>query len=280
MKVKKKKNVSMKDFCSFKAGEKVRYMFFPKTEEELIEACDFCKRKKLQVFSLGNGSNLLFVHKFRGAVINMRAFDKIEICQQTLTCGGGVNLFSLNKFCAENGLQGLEFSYGIPASVGGAVKMNAGAFGGEICAFLRKMLVLKDGVIYEKDKFSYSYREGPLEEGEILISATFELKRGEKEEILAKQREFFEKRRQSQPYSLASAGSVFKRKGDVVPARLIDEWGLKGLKVGGAMISDKHAGFIVNLGEAKPGDILILIEIVEQVAKGHGLEFEREVKVI
>lgn len=270
----------MKDYCTFKTGEKAKFMFFPKSSEDVKDVVEFCRRKRLPMLPLGSGSNVLFAHKYSGAVINMRGLNEIRLDGGEVTCGAGVNLFALNKFCAENGLEGLEFSYGIPGSVGGAVKMNAGAFGGEICEFLKSMLVLKDGIIYRKDNFSFSYRCGALEEGEILLEATFQLKRGEKEQILAKQTDFLQKRRQNQPYSFASAGSVFKRTGEIVPAKLIDEWGLKGLKIGGAMISNQHAGFIVNLGSARASDILTLIEIVEQVAKGHGLEFEREVVTI
>lgn len=256
-------------------------MFFPKSAEEVKEAICYCYKKGHNApLVLGNGSNILFCGDFKGAVINMCGLGGVSIKGDEVTCGAGINLFALNKFCAENELEGLEFSYGIPGSVGGAVAMNAGAFGGEICAFLKKMIVLKDGAIYEKNAFSYSYRCGPLEEGEVLLEAIFKLKSGKKEDILLKQQGFLQKRRASQPYNKHSAGSVFKRQGEVIPAKLIDEWGLKGLRIGGAMISPVHAGFIVNEDNASPKDILTLIELVEQVAKGHGYCFEREIRLV
>ena len=255
-------------------------MFFPRNVDEVREALAFAERKNLKTFVLGNGSNVLFTKRFKGVIINMRGFDQMRLKGGELACGAGVNLFAFDRFCAENELEGLEFTYGIPGSVGGAVCMNAGAFGDEICKFLKKITVLKNGKLTEKTDFSFSYRNGPLKEGEILIEAVFELKSGKKEEILAKQIEFFTKKRNSQPYSLPSAGSVFKRKGDIIPAKLIDEWGLKGLRIGGAMISTEHAGFIVNCGNAKPNDVLSLIEIVEQIAKDKGYDFEREIKVL
>ena len=281
MKVLKKRNVDLKDYCTFKVGGKAKIMFFPKSAEEVKHVvCYFHKKGYDAPLVLGNGSNILFCGDFKGAVINMRGLDKITLSGNEVTCGAGVNLFALNKFCAENALEGLEFSYGIPGSVGGAIAMNAGAYGGEICAHLQKMIVLKNGSVYEKEVFSYSYRSGPLEEGEVLLEAIFKLKSGKKEDILSKQQEFLQKRRSSQPYSKPSAGSVFKRRGEIIPAKLIDEWGLKGLKIGGAMISPVHAGFIVNEDNATWQDVETLIELVEQVAKGHGYQFEREIKLI
>lgn len=273
------RNVSLKKYTTFKIGGRAKVICFPENEEELLKLAARCNKKKLLI--LGNGSNILFSdHGFDGKIISTRRLDKIEVSGEQVSCEAGVNLFSLCHFCAEHGLSGLERLYGIPGSVGGAIVMNAGAYGCEICQLISKIKVVKNGVFSEREVQNFGYRKGPLCEGEILVSAVFNLKKGKKEQILALQSEIFEKRKQSQPYSLPSAGSIFKRGRDFFPAQLIDEWKLKGKKIGGAEISSQHAGFIVNTGNATSSDVLALICEIERKARAHGYNFEREIVII
>ena len=277
--IKKIKNADLKKYNSFHVGGKAD-IYYPKNIKELKFLIEKFNKNKIKYIILGNGTNILFTDNFKQKIISMSEFSHIYCQKNVIFCESGVNLFKLNIFCAENNLTGLEFSYGIPASVGGAIKMNAGAFGDEICNHLISITVLKNGVIYEKKNFDFSYRKGPLEDDEILIFAKIQLNYGKNQEILAKMNKLLKNRKNSQPYDKFSAGSVFKRQGEVVPAKLIDEWGLKGIKIGGAQISEKHAGFIVSDGSASASDIISLIEVIERVANNHGYHFEREIKIV
>ena len=278
----RKYNVSLKRYCTFKIGGCAKTICFPKTENEFLKEIFLCKNQSKKFFILGNGSNILFNDEgFDGKIISTRLLNTISVCgENEIYCDAGVNLNVLCRYCAENGLKGIENLFGIPGSVGGAIMMNAGAFGCEICQFVKKIKILKDREIIEKSPTNFSYRKGPLGKDEILLSATFSLEKGIKQDILASQKLIMEKRKSSQPYGLPSAGSVFKRGKYFLPAKLIDEWGLKGLKKGGAMISDKHAGFIVNFDKAKSDDVLFLINYVEDYAKKRGYNFERELVVV
>lgn len=281
IKIKRIKNVKLKNYCSFKIGGKAKCIYFPENIREIKYLLNYLKIKNKDYFILGNGTNILFPDKnFKKIIICLKNIKEIQINGNEIVCGAGVSLFELNKICAENNLAGLEFTFGIPGSVGGAVAMNAGAFGGEICNYLSEMVVCRNGEIFSRQNFKFSYRKGPLENGEILLYAKFKLKNDEKQNIIEKQCEYLQKRRCTQPYKEFSAGSVFKRNGDIFPAKLIDEWGLKGLQIGGAKISEKHAGFIVNVGNAKQSDVLTLMELIEWVAKSKGYNFEREIKVL
>ncbi len=278
IKIKKLKNVSLKNYTTFHIGGIAKKMFFPQNEIELAYVFDrFGKNKNIVV--LGNGSNILFTEKTYQTIVCMKDFSYIFLQNDEIVCGAGTNLSELCKFCENNNLTGLEFCCGIPGTVGGAICMNAGAFGSEICEFVSSFSTFKNGEINCRSCLDFSYRKGPLSEGEILLEAKFKLKTAKKEEIIQKKYQFFEKRSNSQPVGYC-AGSVFKRGENFLPAKLIDEWGLKGIRVGGATISNKHAGFVVNERDASPQDVLDLIEIVEQVAKNHGFCFEREIKIV
>ena len=238
----------------------------------------YCRENHIKYFILGNGSNLLVCDKgFDGVVISMQKFNHIELLENNRLCvGAGVNLFVLNKFCLDNSLTGLEWSYGIPASVGGACKMNAGAFDGCFCNKIDSFEVLKKGRVYKRKKVFYTYRKGCIKEDEILISAVIKLEKGNKSEIKKRQEMFLSKRKETQPYNFPSLGSVFKRGNGFFPAKLIQDFGLKGTRKGNVYISRKHAGFIINKGEGKASDFLCLVKLIEGVAKKNGYFFERE----
>lgn len=268
----------MKKHTTLRIGGEARWFLLPKNVTELLGVIADCLKYKIKYFILGNGSNLLVSDEgYDGAVISMQKFNHIELLEDNRICvGGGVNLFTLNKFCCDNGFGGLEWSYGIPASVGGACKMNAGAYEGCFCSFIESFEVLKKDKIKTRKKFVYEYRKGCLEDGEILISMILKLYKANKKEIKNRQEMFLSKRKESQPYNFPSLGSVFKRGNNFFPAKLIQDFGLKGTRKGNVYISMKHAGFIINKGEGKASDFLSLVRLIEGVAKKNGYKFERE----
>ena len=238
MKIKKLKNVDLKNYSSFHIGGKAKNMFFPKNISQIRRLILRLESKGEKYHIIGNGTNILFADEIYENIVCLRDFLYIFLENNQIVCSSGVNLFSLCKFCEKNGLSGIEFLYGIPGTVGGAVAGNAGAFGGEICNFIPSITVLKNGEIIEKNGLSFSYRRGPLESGEILLEAKIKLNKAKNSEIIAKNKQFFEQRKISQPYQQFLAGSVFKRCGEIIPSKLIDEWGLKGIRVGGASVSE------------------------------------------
>ena len=279
MKVLQKRNVSLKNYSTFRVGGKAKVIYFPQNINELLSLKKYVFHKS--PFILGNGSNVLFSDAgYRGVIICMKRFNSIKLNKDKVLCEAGTSLFQLCNFCAENNLSGLEKLYGIPGSVGGAIKMNAGAYGCEICDFVSHILVFKDGKLMRRKPEYFGYRKGPLQDNEILISAEFELKKGKKEEIVKKQNDIFKKRLIAQPYNLPSAGSVFKRGNGYFPAELIEKWGLKGCVEGGAEISEVHAGFIVNKNHASAKDIVSLIRKIEDKASIEGYHFEREIIIL
>ncbi len=275
------KNADLKNYCSFKIGGKAQCIYFPENMQQIKFLINKLNKLKKQYLILGNGTNILFSDKkLKKAIICLKKFNFLQHFNDILICSAGAGLGQVNAYCAKHNLSGLEFSFGIPASVGGAVAMNAGAFGGEICEHLIEIVVCKDGEIYSRQLLKYSYRKGVLNPGEVLLLVKFKLKPCKNQKIIEKQQQFLQKRIQTQPVGEFCAGSVYKRQGQIIPAKLIDEWGLKGLKIGGAQISTKHAGFIVNLANAKQSDVLTLMQIIEWVAAKRGYCFEREIIIV
>jgi len=276
-------NEEMKKHTSFGIGGPTDFFCVPQSVRELTNILQICKEEGLPYYLLGEGSNTLVkVGGYRGVVISMKNFFHISRADNFVLCGSGTNLFVLHKFLKENGLAGLEFAYAIPGSVGGAIIQNAGAYGNEIGQFVKSVMILKNGQLEKMDKFWFSYRNSLFkQEKTVIISVLLELKPGNKKEIEQKQKAILKKRMESQPYSQKSAGSVFKRKGEIIPAKLIDSLGLKGAKIGGAEISEKHAGFIVNKGNAKAEDVLGLIsKIKTEVHNNFGEQLQEEIEII
>lgn len=272
-----KENESLKKHTTFKIGGRARFYVLPKNIKQLKKTIKHCKKNGLKYFVLGNGSNVLASDKgFDGVIISLKKMNKIRCENSGVRAQSGVNLFTLNKTLAENSLSGMEWSYGIPATVGGAVKMNAGAYNFEFLNFVKKIRVLKDNRVRTYKNFDYSYRKGPIKD-EIVLSVDLKLKKDDKIAILKRMKTNFEKRKISQPYDKSSAGSVFKRGKDFYPAKVIDDLGLKGFAINGAEVSKKHAGFIVNNKNARCEDVLKLIEEIEKKAKAEGFDFEREI---
>lgn len=236
---------------------------------------------------LGLGSNLLVRDKgIRGVVIKLSGdFTKWSVAGNRVTAGAAVSLSELSRAMIESGLSGLEFACGIPGSVGGAVYMNAGAYDGEIAQVLTKAEAIepgKDAVWYDKAEIGFAYRKSRFQNGtEVIVKLVFELKPASPAEIGTKVAELTQKRECKQPLELPSAGSVFRRPEGHFVGPLIEQAGLKGFQIGGAQVSVKHAGFIVNAGGATARDVLDLIRHIRCVIKErNGIDLVPEIKVI
>ncbi|MCL2391171.1 MAG: UDP-N-acetylmuramate dehydrogenase [Oscillospiraceae bacterium] len=285
--LKLRENEPMKDHTSFKIGGPVRVMFFPETAQEVVCIYDLLTKAELPSFILGNGTNLLVSdERMELAVINTMGLSLVKRTgAHEISAGAGVKLSKLAMFACQCGLSGLEFARGIPGSLGGAVYMNAGAYGGEmkdvVCNTVAYgfELGLQDIV---GDAHDFSYRHSRfLFSGEAVLSSIIRLQEDDVHNIRTKMDEFSVRRRESQPLDLPSAGSVFKRPKDGYAGSMIEKAGLKGYRVGGAMVSEKHAGFIVNSGGASFSDVLGVIEHVkETVCKQFGVMLETEIKII
>jgi len=236
-------------------------------------------------FILGNGSNVLFADEgYDGAVIDMTSMHRVRREGNALYCEAGCSLTALSRTALEYGLTGLEFAYGIPGTCGGGVFMNAGAYEGEMAIVVTESACLNriTGEIHTiyGDEHQFAYRHSIYQEHPewIVISAVLNLKEGVKEEISAKMEDFMNRRRTKQPLEYPSAGSVFKRYPGRYTAQMIDEAGLKGYQIGGAQVSEKHAGFIINKGNATCADVLQLIEYIKNViVEKFGVHIECEV---
>ncbi len=277
----------MKKRTTFKVGGPARFFVTVETEEELRAVYLYCKENSVETLIIGAGSNLLFCDEgFSGAVISLKGeFSNASVKQDTVTAGAGVMLSRLCNIAKENSLSGLEFAFGIPGTVGGAVFMNAGAYGGEIKDVLVSVKTMdKNGNIktYLKTQASLGYRTSIFQDnGEIILSARFKLLKGDTLDIETKMNELLGRRKEKQPLEYGSAGSTFKRPLGYFAAALIEECGLKGRSVGDAEVSRKHSGFIINKGNASASDVLELIDIVkETVYKQKNVNLECEVKIV
>ena len=273
-------NEPLSSHCSFKIGGTAKYFVAVHNTQTLLQL--FSKTKK--IFVLGLGTNTLFANKFfRGTIVKLGGnFLKTRCKNNTIIAGAGLSLFSLAKILREKELGVLEFAFGIPGTVGGAVFMNAGAFEHEIRNYVEKVKIFNGKSVFWTKNFNFSYRNSSFKQNkQIILAVKFRLEKLPSEKIFALQKEYMSRRRNSQPYGEASAGSVFKRiikQGEILyPAKMIDNLGLKGVKIGDAKISEKHAGFIVNTNDAKFNDVYKLIKQIKRIVKketGESLEEE------
>lgn len=283
-----RENEPMSEHCSFKIGGPARLMLLPSSAEEAASALAILRSSGAQVLIVGSCTNLLIPDEgYLGAVVRMsKPASSMELLDAArIRAQAGATLNALAVFAAQHELTGLEFAHGIPGSVGGGVAMNAGAYGGEMRDVLESAeYVDKDGAIrtLSGDALGLSYRHSAFSDTDKLItSAVFRLTPGDGEAVRARMNELIEKRRASQPLDMPSAGSTFKRPKTGYAAALIDEAGLKGLRVGGAMVSTKHAGFVVNAGGATYSDVIELMrEVRRRVYEFSGVLLEPEVKII
>lgn len=276
--------------CSFRIGGPARALAVPESVSSLAKVCSILKDNELMPFVLGNGTNLLFPDEGLQELF-LLSTEKLQnlflLPDGAIYAEAGVSLSRLSSFAQQNGLQGLEFASGIPGSVGGGCFINAGAYGGEMKDVVESVVCLyaPDQGLYElsAEQCAYSYRKSTFNThgGYVILSAVFRLQPGDKDEIAAKMREMNEKRRAKQPLELPSAGSAFKRPEGNFAGALIEQAGLKGFTVGGAQISEKHAGFVVNVGGASSHDVYELMKQVRNtVYEKSGVQLEPEVIIL
>ena len=277
----------MTKHTSFHIGGPAELMAQPQSEAELQSLLLKAAEAAVPVTLVGNGSNLLVRDKgIRGLVIKLGSMLRdINVSGNVLTFGSGVSLAQASKKAAELGLSGMEFAVGIPGSIGGAVYMNAGAYDGEMSKVVKSVRVMDAaGEVSELSagELDFGYRHSALQgSGKIVTSVTVELSAGDKQAIAEKMADFSNRRITKQPLELPSAGSMFKRPPGYFAGTLIDQTGLKGYTVGGAQVSTKHAGFVVNIGGATAADVLQLISDVQaKVFAAHGVKLEPEVLVL
>lgn len=262
------RNEPMRNYTTFKIGGNADLMIFPESLRELSALLAYMRQENIEFFVLGNGSNLLVSDEgLRIPVIKTEKFDFIEIDGTELTVGSGVTNAKAAVFAMKNGLSGFEFAHGIPGTVGGAVVMNAGAYGEDMSMVVDKTVYVdKNGRIKEAygEDHDFSYRHSCFSSDDVIFCTVLRLERSDPDIIKAKMDELIRKRRAAQPLEMPSAGSVFKRPEGYFTGKLIDECGLRGYSIGGAQISEKHSGFIVNTGTATSKDVLELISYIQK----------------
>lgn len=271
--MKYQRNQSLKKHTSFRIGGPADYFCVPKSIHELREAIDFARERKMRISVLGGGTNVLVLDRgFRGLVIKLAGgLSSIKVNSRKTRAGAGMLLPRLIRKVASRGLSGLEFLAGVPGSVGGAIIMNAGAWGREIGRYVEEIKVLDNKgrlKVVKNGKLGFGYRKSKLQKKSwIVVEATFKLRKQRKKTINKKIKECLAKRKETQPLGSPSCGSVFKNpKGDYA-GRLIEEAGCKGRRVGDAQVSAKHGNFIVNLGDAKAQDVIKLMASVQKAVK-------------
>ena len=277
---------NMSNHIHFKVGGPVDILLIPSKVSQVVETLKICKNENIPYFIIGNGSNLLVKDGgIRGVVIKLSNLLSIEVNGNIIKASSGTLLEDVSKKAVENSLTGFEFACGIPGSVGGAVFMNAGAYDGEIKNVIKEAEVLdRDGNIkvLSKEELELGYRTSKvMKDNLVVISATFELTKGDKEKIRERVNELTEKRESKQPLEYPSAGSTFKRPEGYFAGKLIQDAGLKGASLGGAAVSEKHSGFVINKDGATAEDVLNLIAHVQKENKKQfGVELHTEVRII
>lgn len=279
-------NTVIAPYTSMRVGGPVRYLCRPETEEQLMAVLEHCKAVSMPYLVIGNASNLLFPDEgYDGAVITTVGIRGLSAEGDRISSLCGTSLSALSVFAMEHGRKGLAFAYGIPGTVGGGVYMNAGAYGGEICDCLETAVCMDpvgNQVVLRKEELALSYRHSRLQEEELyLLRATFRCEEGDKGEIKAEMDKNMAARKEKQPLEFPSCGSAFKRPTGHFAGALIQEAGLKGFSIGGAQVSEKHAGFVINKGSATAKDIKDLIKYVQEtVYAKSGVLLEPEIRIL
>jgi UDP-N-acetylenolpyruvoylglucosamine reductase len=276
-------NIDLKEYTTYKVGGVAKLLVYPKNEKKLIELIKKLYENNIRFKILGNGSNLIFSDDgFDGVLIKLDEFDNLEINKNTVKVGAGYNLMKLSLKAVKLGLAGLEFAAGIPGTVGGAVFMNAGCYGSDIGYVLKEAKILTPDlkvVTMKNRELNFHYRTSFLKENEgyICLGATFLLRKYNKDELLEIINDRKQRRIKEQPLEYPTAGSVFRNPKGMFSAKIIEDLGYKGMKVGGAEVSKKHANFIVNNGNATAKDIEKLInKIKKDVKNKHNIELKEE----
>ena len=279
-----RENESLSSHTSFRIGGPADLYLSPTDEKDLVALLGMVKETESRVFFLGNGTNLLFSDEgYRGAVISLGEIRDIKVDENTITAGAGAPLITVCKAARDASLTGMEFAYGIPGSVGGAVYMNAGAYGGETADILCDSRYIDTDDLTVRSltlpEHNFGYRDSVYKhKNRVILSARFSLSHGDKDDITAQMNDIMERRVTKQPLDKPSAGSVFKRPEGHFVGQMIEESGLKGYSVGGAQVSEKHAGFIVNKGGATASDVCALVEYIKGVIlENYGVSLECEI---
>jgi len=281
-----RREVPMSEITSFRIGGPADLVLFPRDLEDLNIVTALCQDHGFPYRLLGNGTNLLVADKgVREPLINLsHGFKEISKQEQKVIAGAGAALPQLLNFCATNALGGLEMLAGIPGTVGGGIRMNAGSWDVEIGDTINSLLVMNcagETRWVKRDMLSFGYRGIGLPTEEVILQGEFSLHKGNRNEIVNRMEESLRKKKETQPLSQPSAGSIFKNPPDMPAGRLIEEAGLKGTRRGDAMISPLHANFIVNMGAARARDVLGLIELIRQrIYKEKRIKLELEVLII
>jgi len=278
-----KKNESLSKRTTFKIGGLAELYIIPENAGDLVKSLD----RYPEAYIIGGGSNLLISDEGIPEVISLKQLKSFVIKDAggdclSLKVGAGFSLTALARKAKELSLAGLEFAYGIPGSVAGAVVMNAGAYGGEMKDVLSEVELLIDGKItsVKAETLNLSYRNSSLPRNSVIVSATFKLEKGDENEIANTMMQIREKRKETQPLEKASAGSIFKNPENANAGRIIDELGFKGTSIGDALVSGKHANFIINRGKATALQVLELIEKIENaVMQKKGIALNREIRL-
>jgi UDP-N-acetylmuramate dehydrogenase len=280
-------NEEMKNHTTFKIGGPVDIMVLPQDEEDVGTVVSFCRQRDIPLFIFGVGSNLLVRDGgIRGVAMKLgENLDEVEVNGEEIHAQAGVKLSALARIASFHSLSGLEFAEGIPGSLGGALVMNAGAYDGEMQDVVTAVRAISsDGSIktFKNGEMQFGYRQSIFQSnGYIIISATLKLVTGNRIEIEKRILEFARRREEKQPLDKPSAGSTFRRPPGFYVGPMLEELGLKGYQIGNAQVSSKHAGFIVNNGNATARDVLDLIALIQQKAKGRfGVDLQPEIRVV
>ncbi|MBR6095986.1 MAG: UDP-N-acetylmuramate dehydrogenase [Oscillospiraceae bacterium] len=271
--------------CSFRIGGPAALFAEPSDEAELLALLAALRERGVRPLLLGKGTNVLVADAgVPGVVVHIgEALGAVRVAGTRMEAGAGLALSVLAQRAREHSLTGLEFAHGIPGSLGGAVVMNAGAYDGEMKDVVVSVRYLDgEGTLRETEDMGFAYRRSRFSDGQsVVLSAVLQLREGDGEAVAARMRELGERRRSKQPLDRPSAGSTFKRPARGYAAALIEGAGLKGLSVGGAQVSEKHAGFVINTGNASCADVLALMELVRaRVLEKYGVELEPEVRIV
>lgn len=277
-------NEPLAQYTSMKVGGPADYFLEPADRDDLIAVVRYLHHQDVPMMVIGRGSNLLVSDEgFRGVVISLEAaLSDVRIEGDFVIAESGARMTKLVDFCIQKGFAGMEWAAGIPGTVGGGIVMNAGAHGEQMSDHLVDVQIIRtdDAVVVPKSEASFAYRSSGFR-NDVVLSARFLFPRGEREALVRHRSELMRKRNETQPLNLPNAGSMFKNPQGTYAARLIEQAGLKGKRVGGAQISDKHANFIVNLADAKASDVLTLLDLTRRtVYQNTGILLELEVKLV
>jgi len=277
----------MKKHTSFKIGGPADVLIIPDREEELVDAIKFCRENEIKYFVMGNGTNLLVKDTgIRGVVIKVaNEFDKIEVVGEKVICQSGALLSKVANYALKHSLTGFEFASGIPGTIGGAIAMNAGAYGGEMKDVVSKVKAIdKNNNIVEltNEEMNFRYRGSLVsDENLIVLGVELNLQKGDYLSIEGKMKDLTNRRVSKQPLEYPSAGSTFKRPEGYFAGKLIEDAGLRGVRFGDAQVSEKHCGFVINAGEATFDQVITLIRMIQKVVYDKfNVKLEPEVKII